>query len=113
VSYINFFKLFHQKVPDTTSPAKKAIVTGTVLASGLITEKVNANKYSFQEAIKAKSPVVTSAGAVSGKLNIKYVKIHLKLTPRTLIYNMANPKITINIITPTAEKWPTARFPTN
>lgn len=47
-------------------PVNNEMATGIVLACVSILVKVKANKYSFQAAIKAKSPVVTIAGAVSG-----------------------------------------------
>ena len=47
-------------------PEKREIATGIVLDCGAIDVNVSANRYSFQAAIKASNPVVTSAGAVKG-----------------------------------------------
>ena len=49
-----------------TLPENKEMVTGTVRDAESIEVNVNANKYSFQAAIKDKRPVVARAGAING-----------------------------------------------
>ena len=56
-----------------TLPVKSEIATGIVLAPGAIVVKVSAKMYSFQAAMKASSPDVTIAGAVSGNKIIRNV----------------------------------------
>src|SRR5260221_14763014 len=53
-----------------TAPRKLAIATVTVCTDGLVTVNDEANRYSFQAAMKASSPVVTRAGVVSGSHTI-------------------------------------------
>ncbi len=48
-------------------PESCAMATGTVCAALSKAVKVSANRYSFHAPIKASKPVVTSAGAVSGR----------------------------------------------
>ena len=47
------------------APVKEVIATGTVYLPGLWMNET-ANRYSFQAAMKASRPVVTSPGAISG-----------------------------------------------
>ena len=55
-----------QGISWVEAPESFAMPTGTVTAFGLDDAKVSAKRYSFHAAMKARSPVVTSAGHISG-----------------------------------------------